>query len=208
MLNKRSIIKAMAACLVAAFLIQPAEAYARGGGRDYHSNYRHYPGHGRYYFWLPAALTALAIGSLTYYYDDGIYYRRSGYGYVVVPPPPGAIVREIPPVYVPVVINGATYYTCDGIYYAYTPQGYMVASAPPAQALVPQQYAGTVVEKIMPTVAVQQSDKTVTINIPNSKGGFSAVTLKKSQNGYIGPQGEFYPEFPSVEQLKVMYGKK
>ena len=26
-------------------------------------------------------------------------------------------------------------------------------------------------------------------------------------NGFIGPQGEFYPDFPRVEQLKVMYGK-
>jgi hypothetical protein len=46
-----------------------------------------------------------------------------------------------------------------------------------------------------------------TINIPNSKGGYTAVTLKKSGNGYIGPQGEYYTVFPKVSQLEVMYGK-
>jgi hypothetical protein len=46
-----------------------------------------------------------------------------------------------------------------------------------------------------------------TVNIPNDKGGYTAVTLKKSGNGYIGPQGEFYPKFPKVSLLKVIYGK-
>jgi hypothetical protein len=47
----------------------------------------------------------------------------------------------------------------------------------------------------------------ITINIPNNKGGYTAVTLKKSGNGFIGPQGEFYPEFPKVSQLEIIYGK-
>jgi hypothetical protein len=46
-----------------------------------------------------------------------------------------------------------------------------------------------------------------TINIPNNHGGYTAVVLKKSGTGYVGPQGEFYPEFPKVFQLKMMYGK-
>jgi hypothetical protein len=45
-----------------------------------------------------------------------------------------------------------------------------------------------------------------TINIPNSHGGFTPVILKKYKNGYIGPQGEFYPGKPTVKQLKVLYG--
>src|ERR1700691_3305043 len=36
------------------------------------------------------------------------------------------------------------------------------------------------------------SGDTVTINVPNSSGGYTAVVLKRSGNGYIGPQGEFY----------------
>jgi hypothetical protein len=49
-------------------------------------------------------------------------------------------------------------------------------------------------------------DNVITVNIPNNKGGYSAVTLTRSGNGFIGPQGEYYPGFPKVSQLKLMYG--
>ena len=46
------------------------------------------------------------------------------------------------------------------------------------------------------------------MHIPNSDGTtYTAVVIHKKGNGYAGPQGEFYPEFPKVEHLKVMYGK-
>jgi hypothetical protein len=50
------------------------------------------------------------------------------------------------------------------------------------------------------------SHDTTTMNIPNSKGGFTPVRLAKHNNGYIGPQGEFYNGFPTVNQLEVLYG--
>jgi len=50
-------------------------------------------------------------------------------------------------------------------------------------------------------------DDDITLNIPNATGGYSAVLIKKSGKGFIGPQGEFYPEFPKVSVLKVLYGK-
>jgi hypothetical protein len=46
-----------------------------------------------------------------------------------------------------------------------------------------------------------------TVNIPNGHGGYTAVLIKRSGNGFTGPQGEFYPEFPTVSQLKIIYGK-
>ena len=217
MINKTKIIKWAAKTLIVAFLVQPAEAYAWSEGRNergrddrggnYRGGYSHYPEHGRYSFWLPSAFTALAIAGLTYYYCEGIYYRRSGFGYVVAPPPCGAVVREVPPVYAPVVVSGATYYAADGIYYQPVPQGYMVVQPPQAPPQAPVN-PGTVVEKVIPSAPVDKTDKTFTINIPNAKGGFTAVTLKKAANGYIGPQGEFYPEIPKVDQLQEMYGKK
>jgi len=45
-----------------------------------------------------------------------------------------------------------------------------------------------------------------TINIPNSRGGYNSVIIKKSGDGYIGPNGEFYPEFPKIFQLQMKYG--
>jgi hypothetical protein len=46
-----------------------------------------------------------------------------------------------------------------------------------------------------------------TVNIPNKHGGYTAVVIKRSGNGFTGPQGEYYPEFPKVFQLEMMYGK-
>jgi hypothetical protein len=46
-----------------------------------------------------------------------------------------------------------------------------------------------------------------TVNIPNHHGGYTAVVIKRTGNGYTGPQGEYYPEFPKVFQLEIIYGK-
>ena len=46
-----------------------------------------------------------------------------------------------------------------------------------------------------------------TVNVPNDHGGYTAVLIKRSGNGFTGPQGEFYPEFPKVSQLKIIYEK-
>jgi hypothetical protein len=46
------------------------------------------------------------------------------------------------------------------------------------------------------------------IHIPNDNGSFMLITLKKTDKGFIGPQGEFYSDHPTVEQLKQRYIKK
>ncbi len=49
--------------------------------------------------------------------------------------------------------------------------------------------------------------ETITINVPNTNGSYTPVTLVRRNNGYIGPQGEYYPGNPTVEQLKLLYGR-
>ena len=50
--------------------------------------------------------------------------------------------------------------------------------------------------------------QTLVINVPNSNGSFTPVTLQPASNGtYVGPRGEVYPTRPTVDQLKQMYGK-
>jgi hypothetical protein len=51
------------------------------------------------------------------------------------------------------------------------------------------------------------SGDTVTVNVPNSSGGYTAVVLKRSGNGYVGPQGEYYDQVPTTAQLQAMYGR-
>ncbi|MFH1622764.1 MAG: hypothetical protein ABIA97_06595 [Candidatus Omnitrophota bacterium] len=90
------------------------------------------------------------------------------------------VVLPAHPVYVPVVISGEEYYYYNGAYYRRVPSGYVVSNVPEAREVI--------------------------VNVANVNGTYTVVSLKKSGSGYIGPQGEYYPEFPSLEQLQVMYG--
>ena len=47
----------------------------------------------------------------------------------------------------------------------------------------------------------------ITVNIPNIHGGYNAVVIRKSGDGFVGPQGEYYPEFPKIFQLQMKYEK-
>jgi hypothetical protein len=54
---------------------------------------------------------------------------------------------------------------------------------------------------------IRGRSESVVINIPNSNGSYTQVTLTKSGDGYVGPQGEYYTGHPTVEELKVLYGE-
>lgn len=138
---------------------------------------------------LPPRYTTVVVGSEPYYYYDGTYFRPTRGGYVVVPPPAVSQQVVVIPPPAPVV-------------YA-TPQPVVVTATTPVQATAP----------VQPAVPVQgaaqaaQDQTPVTINIPNDQGTYTPVTLRRSGTGFIGPQNEYYPEFPRVEQLRLMYGK-
>ncbi len=163
------------------------------------------------------ALSLLIIPPTTSY----AYWHRHGYGYVSIGVWPGPYYYDpyYSPYYTdpyyypsytvvasssyqPVVVNGVTYYVNNGVYYIYTQYGYQ-AVATPAGVSAPVIQAASVT----PVPVSADTGDSFTINIPNDKGGYTAVVLKKSGNGFIGPQGEFYSAFPTVSQLQAMYGK-
>lgn len=82
--------------------------------------------------------------------------------------------------------------------------GSQIQKPEPPPAVVVAQPAPVVVAQPPSMVETQDS---VTVNVPNDNGGYTAVVLKKSGDGFVGPQGEYYAQLPSVDQLKVMYGK-
>jgi hypothetical protein len=140
----------------------------------------------------------LGVWPGSYYYGDPYYpYYADPYyapGYVVVQSSS----------FQPVVVNGVTYYVNNGVYYLYTQYGYQAVATPAGvSAPVVQATAATVTA----APASANTDDSITLNIPNNKGGYTAVVLKRSGNGFVGPQGEFYSDFPKVSQLQVMYGK-
>ncbi len=188
MLEQRNVIKILAVVLAVAVLAQPRQAYA-WSGEERHDRFhhdRHYHVYGDFVFGLPSGFISISLGGLRYYYCDGVFYRRSLFSYVVVTPPVGAVITTLPPYDQMVVMNGVTYYVSDGIYYQYTSAGYVV------------------VTPVLQTPVVQG---TFTVNIPNVHGGYTAVVIRRSGNGFVGPQGEFYREFLPVEQLRLMYAK-
>jgi hypothetical protein len=217
-MKNKIITKISTGILMLALLAVPQLSYAdwsfgigigdRHDDRDHHFyRYHDHPRYGYRMHFLPEGYFTVWAGGMRYYYYDGLYYSYVGGDYVLVAPPAGAVVRTIPSDFQPVVINGATYYVNNGTYYLYTSHGYQVVAAPvmvvqPAPVVVAQPVT-TVVTTPAP-VAVEES---FTVNVPNDKSGYIPVVLKRSGKGYVGPQGEFYPEFPKVAQLKVMYGK-
>jgi hypothetical protein len=130
-------------------------------------------------------------GEERHYYRDGNYYKRGwfGLGALVTVLAIGAFVESLPPKHNTVVIGDTQYYHDDRYYYREVPnRGYVVVTPP---VIVQSQYP---------------IPETSTINIPNSRGGYTAVTLIRNGTGFVGPQGEFYQTFPSVEQLRTIYG--
>jgi surface antigen len=47
---------------------------------------------------------------------------------------------------------------------------------------------------------------TETVHVTNTNGSIIAVKLQRSGPGYLGPRGEYYPNLPSQEQLRPVYG--
>jgi hypothetical protein len=74
---------------------------------------------------------------------------------------------------------------------------------PPAQVVVAQPAPVVVAQG----PEVTYSGDTATVNVPNSNGGYTAVVLKRSGTGYLGPQGEYYAQIPTTAQLQAMYGR-
>lgn len=54
--------------------------------------------------------------------------------------------------------------------------------------------------------ALNEMASTVIINVSNSNGSVTPVTIRRAGNQYIGPRGEYYNALPTEQQLKVAYG--
>jgi len=219
MLAKANIVKVFLVFLMLALPATTQLSYADwsigiGVGDHHDDGWDHHRDDHRYYGWhdrphwgyhmhyLPPGGYTIWVGGVRYYYYDGLYYSYAGDGdYVVINPPMGAYVTTIPPDFQQVNINGRIYYTNGGVYYLLTEHhGFKVVPQP----MVYVQPQTVVVEQPQQAVDAQGA---FPVNIPNGNGSFTTVVIRKSGNGFVGPQGEFYATFPSVAQLKAMYAK-
>jgi hypothetical protein len=176
-----------------------------GWGRDMGNRGRDIGARGRE---VARPYEVVAFGRDRYRYHDGKFFRLGWFGFefALLTPPIGAIVTTIPAGHRTILVSGVNYYYYNNIYYTTYPGGYIVVSEPviPAPVVVRNTPAVQVVPVVLQP---QNTGVTVTINVPNSNGSYTPVTLVKKDNGYIGPQGEYYSGNPTVEQLRALYGK-
>ena len=226
-------MKKLFGMMLMAVMVSGPIAQAHGGGGGYGGGYSHgsygcYGGHGGWGWGLGLGL---GLG-----YWAGCYSYPYYYSTPVVYAPSSAMVVTTTSASQPVVMGGVTYYTINGTTYYQTTAGLCPVAQPPQMIMnntaapanpPPTAYASyPVVNSSAPTivapaqqpvladnpavtmpVAAITANESYSINIPNAKAGYTAVTLKRAGTGFTGPQGEFYPEFPKVALLQVMYGK-
>lgn len=147
-----------------------------------------------------------------YLYHNGLFFRHKGGRFLVVAPPFGAIVPVLPFGCVSFTFGpGVVYYFLDGVYYRSVPDGYVVVPESEVEEYRLQKEISESKLSVERSTGTAVSGDNIsgefTINVPNGDGSYTPVRLKKSGNGYTGPQGEYYEGNPSVEQLKVLYGK-
>lgn len=100
--------------------------------RFHHNHY--YPAPGYFVSVLPAGRLELRFRGDPFFFHSGVWYRRSGPGFIVARPPIGIIVPILPPSYTALTVGGVPYYYADDVYYVQAPGGYAVA-APPANTV-------------------------------------------------------------------------
>ncbi|MDD5216597.1 MAG: DUF6515 family protein [Candidatus Omnitrophica bacterium] len=168
--------------------INGTEAFARPDGRRGHSSprYEHYVPH------LPRGYVTIDVRGDRYYQYHGCFYRPTPSGFFMVAAPFGAVIASLPVGYREIDHGGDVYYFYNNTYYVKEPAGYAVVN-PPAPVVVSN------------PVSVEAPEKTVVVNVPNANGSYMPVVLQKYSNGYTGPRGEFYPDYPTADQLKAMY---
>lgn len=167
--------------------------------QTYRRRYNPYP-FGRMYLNLPFGFLRLSIGGRRVYYNDGIYYQYRDRRYVAVSAPIGVRIPYLPYGYEILNVNGRNYYHHRGVYYVHSASGYLVVSEPVERAT-------EVVYVDSPREQTSSLVDTIELNIPNNSGGYNAVLLKRQGEGFVGPQGEYYNEFPTVGELQVIYGE-
>jgi hypothetical protein len=155
------------------------------------------PSLGGFVAYLPDGYTTLFVGGTPYYFCGGYYFRPYSSGYVIVPAP--AVATAAPAPQSQNTSSGAQQQTSS------------VTTDQTSSSSEQQKSLNTAAEEPRTPAGISVQSKpaskdTTTINIPNSKGGFTPVKLVKQKDGYLGPQGEFYAGHPTVDQLKALYG--
>ena len=116
--------------------------------------------------------------------------------------PTGTIVATLPHHYTTELVNGQTFYHGRHHWYRRCEDGFVIVDEPmPQTALIAE------APKADSTHAGHsENPDNLVVNIPCPDGSSTQVKLQKHHDGYVGPQGEFYPGRPGIAELKTLYG--
>lgn len=199
MLKKISVVSFAAALVFVSTSAFADYAYRHEPGPDFSRRER-----GRVVHRLPPGCRPIVARGASYFYRQGLFYQYTPAGYVIIEAPRGAVVSALPHGYRTIYIQRTPYYVYDDTYYVAQGQGAYAVVAPPA----PEQLKSAVPAPDTVQTGSKAAIDEYEIYIPNDNGSYTLVIIKKTEKGFTGPQGEFYPEHPTVEQLKAMYTKK
>ena len=141
---------------------------------------------------------AILFGTLTFFFLDGIFYKKNPNGYVVTPAPIGVRVPALPPTAVIVNNNGRRVYSYSGVYYQQVPEGYIVIQQPnlPVLQEIKQQQQLTVVVGSLNVRSgpgrnyqiiqnVRQGDRLVVVDVNSN---WCLVRLPDGSSGWVMSQ--------------------
>jgi len=167
------------------------------GGIDYSLSACAPPAVGAVVNTIPNGCQQFTIDGVPYYTINGVNYMQTADGSYQVVQPPQVNVEDNSALAYPTPPGSGNVPAPDSTTPSVTsaPVQNPAADNPGANVSHPQ---GT---------AAAQPENSFTFGIPNKQGGYTPITLKISGKGFIGPQGEFYSEFPKLELLEAIYGK-
>lgn len=190
--------------LLTALIYSPmAEAGRNDDHHDHYKHHRHPRVHNHSGVIFSGRNLTIAIGNY-HCHHCGKYYRRGHHHHcdrVIFRHPRSVIITSIPYGCRKVRIDGRHYYKYNDTYYIEVAGGYRIVDNPERNSGYDRD------DNDFEGPRTIGHGDSFTVNIPNSKGGYTAVSLKRSGSGYTGPQGEYYPDFPRVDQLRAMYEK-
>ena len=143
------------------------------------------------------------IGGAPYVYRQGHLWHRGKRGEVRYAPRRGRFYRTLPRGAVRVVINGLPHFRIGAAFCLPIDGGYVRVDAPvryeePVVVTAPASSRAR---------AVVQGTENVTVMVINSNGSRTPVVLDRGEGGtWIGPNGEIYDRFPTLDQLRPVYG--
>jgi len=185
-----------------------AEAWQRSSRFKYNTHRHNYHGHhsnrhnphvsGNLVFPFSKGFIKISVGGKKFHYRDGSFYHKHHRHYTAVAAPIGACIAHLPYGFQNFYVDGILYYTYNDVYYKHTPDGYEVIQKPYSKHA--EKY------KVRSNHRHGESEDSITLNIRKKGGGYISIIVKPSGNGYVGPQGEYYDQFPKIEHLKLIYG--